>query len=79
MSHSLGQVEKICDKVVWIENGKIREEGATEDVCQHYTMVMDEERIARERKELEERNQRLKRKKNMKVLKRQKQLLRVSQ
>lgn len=63
VSHSLGQVEKICDKVVWIENGKIREEGATEDVCQHYTMVMDEERIARERKELEERNQRLKKKK----------------
>lgn len=71
VSHSLGQVEKICDRVLWIEEGRIREEGVTEEVCQHYTMAMDEERIIRERGELEKRNERIKQVKEEKEQKEQ--------
>lgn len=73
VSHSLGQVEKICDKVIWIEDGKIREEGETEDVCQHYTMAMDEERIAREREELKKRNEKIRQKREEKEREEQKE------
>ena len=36
VSHSLGQIKDICDRCIWIENGKLIMEGETEDVCAAY-------------------------------------------
>lgn len=36
VSHSIGQIKKICDRCIWIENGKIVLEGETEAVCDAY-------------------------------------------
>lgn len=54
VSHSLGQIEKICDRVVWIEDGKIKEIGATRKVCKAYTAAMQEKRLNRAKKEIKE-------------------------
>ena len=51
VSHSLEQIEKICDRSVWIENGKIREEGKVHEVQEHYLKFMEEESDERRRKE----------------------------
>ena len=36
VSHSIGQIKKICDKCIWIENGKIVMEGEAKEVCDAY-------------------------------------------
>lgn len=36
VSHSIELVERICDRVCWIEKGKQRMLGPTDDVCEHY-------------------------------------------
>ena len=36
VSHSIGQIKKICDRCIWIENGKIVMEGEAEKVCDAY-------------------------------------------
>ena len=36
VSHSLDQIEKICDRSIWIEDGVIREEGTPGEVHRHY-------------------------------------------
>ena len=36
VSHSLELVERICDRVCWIEKGKQRMLGPTDDVCEAY-------------------------------------------
>lgn len=36
VSHSLGQIREICDKAIWIDNGRIREIGEVNEVCDHY-------------------------------------------
>ena len=36
VSHDVSTVEKICDKVIWIENHKIRLIGSTSDVIKEY-------------------------------------------
>lgn len=36
VSHSILQIKKICDKCIWIENGKIVMEGETKKVCDAY-------------------------------------------
>jgi len=35
-SHSMSTVEEMCDRVIWIEAGKVREIGETSAVCYHY-------------------------------------------
>ncbi len=42
VSHSLGQIEQICDRSYWIEKGLIREQGAPMDVHQSYLRYMSE-------------------------------------
>lgn len=64
VSHSLGQIEEICDRSIWIDDGRIREEGTPIIVHEKYLEVMEGERLIREKKEKEEieknREQRLK-------------------
>ena len=35
VSHSIEQIKKLCNEVVWLDHGKIKEKGKKE-VCQHY-------------------------------------------
>ena len=36
VSHSINQIKKICDRCIWIDNGRIVLEGPTEEVCNAY-------------------------------------------
>ena len=36
VSHSIDQIERLCDRVVWLDHGKIRMIGKTEEVCGEY-------------------------------------------
>jgi len=36
VSHSLGQVEQLCDNVLWLEQGQVKEIGASKDVIAHF-------------------------------------------
>lgn len=36
VSHSIPQIKKICDRCIWLENGKIKMYGEAEDVCEAY-------------------------------------------
>ena len=39
VSHSLGSVQRLCDRAVWLYEGEIREDGNTKDVIKHYLEV----------------------------------------
>lgn len=47
VSHSTGQVEKLCNRAIWIENGVIKEEGPPRVVCANYLEAMENLRIRR--------------------------------
>ncbi len=47
VSHSFDQIEKICDKSIWIKEGKIQEEGIPKVVHKHYLDYMEQERVER--------------------------------
>jgi len=53
VSHSLGQIEKICDKSYWIEEGKIVCEGNPKEVHKKYLTFMNSEE-EEEEEELDE-------------------------
>ncbi|HSI68375.1 MAG TPA: teichoic acids export ABC transporter ATP-binding subunit TagH [Planococcus sp. (in: firmicutes)] len=36
VSHSIGQMKKFCQKIVWLEFGKVKEYGDAAEVLQHY-------------------------------------------
>ncbi|UZP03131.1 ABC transporter ATP-binding protein [Clostridium botulinum] len=36
VSHSLEQIRRLCTKVIWIEKGKIKMLGGTEEICNKY-------------------------------------------
>lgn len=36
VSHDTAAVTNLCDRVVWLENGEVREEGAPKEVCHDY-------------------------------------------
>jgi lipopolysaccharide transport system ATP-binding protein len=40
-SHSLYQVEALCDRVVWIEEGRVREDGEPATVIAHYSEFLN--------------------------------------
>ena len=39
VSHSLGSVQRLCDRAVWLYEGEIREDGNTKEVIKHYLEV----------------------------------------
>lgn len=53
VSHSMDQIRSICNRVIWLENGKIREDGLPRVVCKDYLLAMDERAAERRRIELE--------------------------
>ena len=36
VSHSIAQIEKLCDRVIWLEHGKIQDIGPAKDICDKY-------------------------------------------
>ena len=36
VSHSIEQIEKLCTKVVWLENGTIKKIGMPDEICTEY-------------------------------------------
>ena len=36
VSHSIGQVKNLCDKVVWLEKGHLRAYGDSKVYCEEY-------------------------------------------
>ena len=47
VSHSLEQIQEICDRTIWIENGVIKEEGNPRKVHEHYLQDMEKNRLQR--------------------------------
>ena len=39
VSHSIEQIERLCRRVVWLEHGRVRMLGGTEEVCEAYKRV----------------------------------------
>ncbi len=37
VSHSIAQVEKLCNKVVWLEKGHVRKSGSAKEICEEYS------------------------------------------
>lgn len=52
VSHSMGQIEQICDRSLWIHNGFIRAEGLPRDVHPEYLDYMGEKRQETANKEI---------------------------
>jgi ABC-type polysaccharide/polyol phosphate transport system ATPase subunit len=40
VSHDLASVAKLCNRVVWMEHGAVREIGPTQDVIEAYTKAV---------------------------------------
>lgn len=55
VSHSIDQVKSICDRAIWIYDGRVREDGSPNEVCAHYLDEMEHERSVRHEKELSDR------------------------
>ena len=36
VSHSINQIKNICDRCIWLEDGKVYMEGETKKVCDAY-------------------------------------------
>jgi ABC-2 type transport system ATP-binding protein len=51
VSHSLGQIEQICDRSIWIKDGHIEMEGTPKDVHLEYLDYMNHERMDQAEKE----------------------------
>ena len=49
-SHSLSQIEQICDRTLWLDDGQIVDDGIPKYVHEHYLNVMEEVRIEQNEK-----------------------------
>ncbi len=47
VSHSLDQIEKICDRTIWIENGCIKRAGVPQEIHEKYLCEMEQERLGK--------------------------------
>ena len=55
VSHALGQVERLCDRAIWLEQGRIRAEGPARQICKQYLDAAEEARKERQQEEESER------------------------
>jgi lipopolysaccharide transport system ATP-binding protein len=44
VSHDTSSVVNLCDRCLWLENGKLREFGETKDVCHNYLASLEREK-----------------------------------
>lgn len=51
VSHALTQIEQICDRSIWIDDGLIREEGSPKEVHEKYLSAMEDKTMHRIEKE----------------------------
>lgn len=47
VSHSMDQLLSICDRLIWIEDGRVKDDGKPKLIAMHYLDSMEDERIAR--------------------------------
>ena len=40
VSHSLNQIKSLCDRVVWLDHGKIKKIGPSKEICEEYEKTM---------------------------------------
>lgn len=40
VSHSLGQVKRLCERTIWLDAGKVRQSGETADIVSQYQQFM---------------------------------------
>ncbi|WRS27297.1 ABC transporter ATP-binding protein [Oscillospiraceae bacterium MB08-C2-2] len=38
VSHNLSQIKKMCDRVLWLDQGRVRMLGLTEEICDQYVL-----------------------------------------
>lgn len=57
VSHSMEQLYNICDRLIWLEGGAVREDGMPRTVGMHYLDSMEDERIERLARESSEKLQ----------------------
>ncbi len=50
VSHSINQVRRICDRCIWIDNGKMIMEGDADEVCDAYVEDANYAKIKKEKK-----------------------------
>lgn len=58
VSHSLGQIEQICDRSIWLQDGEIKAEGTPREIHPKYLDFMGEERQKIAEKEAERQRER---------------------
>lgn len=39
VSHSISQIEQLCDKVIWLEKGRVKMYGDTQEICDKYKII----------------------------------------
>lgn len=49
VSHSLNQIEEICERTIWIDQGKIKEIGSPRNVHRHYLEFMNDYSLSKEK------------------------------
>ena len=42
VSHSIEQIRSLCDRVTWLDHGKVMRVGPTEEVCAAYEAFLRE-------------------------------------
>ncbi len=57
VSHSMEQMYKICDRLIWLENGLIKKEGIPKFVGEEYLTSMEDKRLERIKQENNERQE----------------------
>lgn len=57
VSHAMSQIEMICNRCIWIEDGLIKEDGELKSVCKHYLDGMQEKRMERIQSEFDKKIQ----------------------
>ena len=43
VSHSLGEIQRMCTRAIWIDDGRIREDGKPVEVVRSYARAMETE------------------------------------
>ncbi len=39
VSHDIEKIEEMCDKVIWLDHGKIKDEGSAAEICERYRIA----------------------------------------